>query len=86
MRKMAHTMLLEDGHKPLFRSIYRLNPLEIEEANTSRKTAFHDNFVSFRTHHSKHFRQLGRIISNIHVTLDHFLVILDSVTKDHVFY
>ena len=36
--------------------------------------------------------QLRRVIPNIHVTLDHFpvnwtfLVILDSVTKDHVFY
>ena len=36
--------------------------------------------------------QLGRVIPNIHVALDHFpvtwtfFVILDSVTKDHVFY
>ena len=31
-RDMAHTMPLEDGHKPPFRPIYTLSPLEIEEA------------------------------------------------------
>ena len=29
-REMAHT--LEEGHKPPFRPIYKLSPLEIEEA------------------------------------------------------
>ena len=28
---MAHTVLLEEGHKPPFRLIYRLSPLEIKE-------------------------------------------------------
>ena len=37
---------------------------------TSRKTIFYDNFVSFWTCHSKHLRQFGRVILNIHVTLD----------------
>ena len=37
---------------------------------TSRKNGFYDNFVSFWTRHSKHLRQLGRVIPNIHVTLD----------------
>ena len=40
---------------------------------TSRKTIFNDNFVSFWMRHSKHSRQFGRVIPNIHVTLDHFL-------------
>ena len=44
---------------------------------TSRKTIFYDNFVSFWSSHSKHSHQLGRIIPNIHVTLDHFRVTLD---------
>ena len=29
---MAHTVLLEEGHKPPFRLIYRLSPLDIKEA------------------------------------------------------
>ena len=41
---------------------------------TSRKTVFYDNFVSFWTSHSKHLHQLGRVIPNIHVTLDIFLL------------
>jgi hypothetical protein len=32
VREMAHTIPLEEGHKPPFRPIYRLSPLEIEEA------------------------------------------------------
>ena len=32
VREMAHTIPLEEGHKPPFRLIYRLIPLEIEEA------------------------------------------------------
>ena len=39
-------------------------------ADTSRKTIFYDNFVSFWTRHSKHSCQLGRVIPSIHVTLD----------------
>ena len=31
-REMAHTIPLEEGHKPPSRPIYRLSPLEIEEA------------------------------------------------------
>ena len=46
-------------------------------ACTSRKTIFYDNFVSFWMHHSKHSRQLGGVIPNIHVTLDHFPITLD---------
>ena len=41
---------------------------------TSRITIFYDNFVSFWTRQSKHFGQLGRVIPNIHVTLDHICV------------
>ena len=44
---------------------------------TNRKIIFYDNFVSFWTRHSKHSRQLGRIIPNIHITLDHFPFTLD---------
>ena len=44
---------------------------------TSRKIVFYDNFVSFWMRHSKHLRQLGCIIPNIYVTLDHFPVALD---------
>ena len=43
----------------------------------SKKTIVYDNFVSFLTCHSKHSRQLGCIIPNMHVTLDHFPVTLD---------
>ena len=53
------------------------------------KTVFYDNFVSFGCVIPNLSCQLGRVFPNIHVTLDHFpvtLVILDSVTKDHVFY
>ena len=32
-REMANSIPLEEGHKPVFRLIYRLNPLEVEEAN-----------------------------------------------------
>ena len=44
---------------------------------TSRKTIFYDNFVSTWMSHSKHSRQLGCVILNFHVTLDHFPIILD---------
>ena len=43
----------------------------------SRKIVFYDNFGSFWTRHSRHLRQLGRVIPNIHVTLDHFPITLD---------
>ena len=43
----------------------------------SRKTVFYDNFVSFWTRHSKHSCQLGCLIPNIHITLDHFPMTLD---------
>ena len=44
---------------------------------TSRKTIFCANFASTWTRHFKHSCQLGCVISNIHVALDHFRVTLD---------
>ena len=44
---------------------------------TSRKTIFYDNFVSFWMCHSKNLYQFGRVIPNIHITLDHFPITLD---------
>ena len=32
-REMAHTIPLEEGHKPLVRPIYKSNPLEIQKTN-----------------------------------------------------
>ena len=45
MREMAHAIPLEDGHKPPFRSIYRLNPLEIEEAKRQIKEYIHKRWI-----------------------------------------
>ena len=45
MREMAHTIPLEDGHKPPFRPIYRLSPLEIEEAKRQIKEYIHKKWI-----------------------------------------
>ena len=55
---------------------------------TSRKIIFYGNFVSFWTRHSKHSCHIGPFSCHIGHFLSYwtFLVILDSVTKDYVFY
>ena len=45
MREMAYTIPLEDGNKPLFRPIYRLSPLEIEEAKKQIKEYIHKGWI-----------------------------------------
>ena len=45
MREMVHTIPLEDGHKPLFRPIYRFRPLEIEEAKRKIKEYIHKRWI-----------------------------------------
>ena len=45
--------------------------MKVELLFTNRKAVFYDNFVSFW------MRQLGCVIPNIHITLDHFPVTLD---------
>ena len=45
MREMAHIIPLKDGHKPSFRLIYRLNPLEIEEAKKQIKEYIHKGWI-----------------------------------------
>ncbi len=44
-REMAHTIPLEEGHKPPFRPIYRLSPLEIEEAKRQVTEYIHKGWI-----------------------------------------
>ena len=69
----------ESHHRQLLTSVSFSLVLLMQPAIhcTSRKIIFYDNFVLFWTHHSKHLRQLGCVIPSIHITMDHFLVILD---------
>ena len=45
MKEMAHTIPLEDVHKPPFRSIYRLGPLEIEKAKRQIKEYIYKGWI-----------------------------------------
>ena len=45
VREMAHTIPLEEGHKPHFRPIYRLSPLEIEEAKRQITEYIHKGWI-----------------------------------------
>ena len=45
VREMAHTIPLEEGHKPSFRPIYRLSPLEIEEAKRKITEYIHKGWI-----------------------------------------
>ena len=45
VREMAHTIPLEEGHKPPFRPIYRLSPLEIEEAKRQITEYIHKGWI-----------------------------------------
>jgi hypothetical protein len=40
-REMAHKIPLEEGRKPPFRSMYKLSPLELEEAKQQIKEYIH---------------------------------------------
>ena len=42
---MAHTISLEEGRKPPFRPIYRLNHLEIEEAKRQITKYIHKGWI-----------------------------------------
>ena len=59
------TAVLEQKHHPFMVS-----------HNSQVEKLSYDNFVSFWACHFKHLSQLGGVIPNIHVTLDHFPVTL----------
>ena len=44
-REIAHTIPLEEGHKPPFRPIYRLSPLEIEETKRQIAEYIHKGWI-----------------------------------------